>query len=606
MATATARSKEVCVNEAIMCSSDPSYFITKYLYVQHPVKGRLPFELFPFQKDCLDDFVNYRHNIIVKSRQLGLSETVSAYCLWLALFHRDKNIVLMATTLKTAGLMVRKIREKFKMLPAWLTKTLDVVEPESNSKFQLQLSNGSSIKAVPATDGAVRGEAGSIVVVDEAAFIDNFQEIWKAIFPTLSTGGSSIIFSSPNGKNYFYDLFSGAEKNKAGEYLKKVEGRSGQHCDGIGANQFHAVKLPWTVHPERDEKWMEETSAGMDERGIAQEYLCEFESSGTTYFNNSDISWLTNNVKEPLAFSGPKGKGDSLWIWNTPIEKHEYLISADVARGDAADFSAFHVIDKNTSQIAAEYMDKIPPDRFGEFLAEIGKKYNNALVVFELNTFGHAVGSKLRDLKYENVYYDEKIKDKILYAATEEEAHDLKALSGITLTPKNREKFISNLESAIRNKKLGIFSSRFLSQTETFIWTGKRAQSLKRKNDDLITSLAIGLQLFEPFLGEEENTNYQAQEELPGWHAAFLLSITKNGVSRNKMNSGVSDFGSRATGNNFGAPVVNQNNPLSPTKSFGQNNNQQTYNGKKLAPGVKKEDVAVDQTIRNVFSWLFR
>lgn len=604
MATAASKSKSALYDEVMKCAEDPAYFITKYLFVQHPVKGRLPFQLFDFQKDCLNDFIKYKHNIIVKSRQLGLSETVSAYCLWLMLFHRDKNIVLMATTLKTSGIMVRKIREKFKMLPSWMTGILEVHEPESNSKFQLALSNGSVMKAVPATDGAVRGEAGSIVVVDEAAFIDNFKDIWKAIFPVLSTGGSSIIFSSPNGKNYFYDLYHDAERNKNGEQLPVIEGREGIHFDGTGINKFHAVKLPWTVHPERDDKWFEETSAGMDEKGIAQEFLCQFESSGTTYFGNSDIAWLNSNIIEPVAYSSPKGIGNDLWVWKTAMEGHEYLLTADVARGDADDFSAFHVIDKTTSEIVAEYMGKIPPDRFAEYLVNIGQQYNKAFIVFEKNTFGHQVGTKLRDLKYENVYYDEKIMEKILYAVNEDEEKDLKAHSGFTVTPKNREKIISNLEQVIRNKKIRIYSSRFIMQTETFVWTGKRAQAMKRKNDDLIMSLAIGLQLFDPKGDGAENA---VDTEAMSWHNAFLASLKKTGVSKTKINNGISDYGSRNIPNSeFGNPTVNQNSPLDPVKSFGQTKNNNVYNGKKLPPGVKKENVAQDQMLRSMFNWLMK
>ena len=461
MATANAGSQKHKENEILQCVSDPSYFIKKYLYVQHPVKGRIPFALFDFQEECLQSFLEYKHNIIVKSRQLGLSETVSGYCLWLALFHRDKNIVIMATTLKTAGLLVRKIREKFKMLPSWMTKILNVTEPEANSKFQLILTNGSTIKGVAATDGAVRGEAGSIVVVDEAAHIDNLEEMWKAIWPALSTGGSSIIFSSPNGKNYFHEIFSHAEKTKTGVPLEYKEGLKGIHCDGVGANGFHAIKLPWTVHPERDQNWFDEQSAGMDIRGIAQEFLCAFDNSGTTFFGANEMDWIKSNIVTPVFMSGPKGKGNDLWVWKTPEDNHSYILSADIARGDAEDFSAFHITDTVTSEIVVEFMSKIPPDRFAEFAVECANKYNKAFIIFEKNTFGHSFGIKLRDLKYENIYYEEKIKEELIYC-DEDKKQDLLAHSGFTIKPNNREQLINKLEECLRNRKIKICSSRFL------------------------------------------------------------------------------------------------------------------------------------------------
>lgn len=605
MSTAASGPQKLKYEEVLKCGSDPVYFIEKYLYVAHPLKGRLHFNLFPFQKDCINDFLNYRHNIIVKSRQLGISETVSAYCLWLALFHRDKNIILMATTLKTAGLMVRKIRDKFKQLPDWLTKILDVTEPEANSKMQLSLSNGSGIKAVPTTDGAVRGEAGSIVVVDEAGHIDNLEEVWKAIWPTLSTGGSSIVFSSPNGKNQFFDLYSGAEKKRNGEKITCMPGKPGFHASDVGGNGFHAIRLPWNVHPERDQKWFDEQSSGMDQRGIAQEFICAFDTSNTTYFGIEDIGWIRNNIKDPIKITGPKGSETNLWIWKPPVPENKYVLTCDVARGDAEDYSAFHVIDTMQHEVVAEYMGKIPPDRYGDFLFDIGKLYNNGLIIFEKNTFGHSIGTRLRDLKYENIYYDEKIREQMMFA-DQEEKKDLMALSGFTVKPGNREKIINKLEEVIRNKRLSICSSRFLQQMEHFIWTGKKAQALSHKNDDLIMAMAICFEVYEPAVGVSKGINL---EDGMAWHMAFLNSLKRTGVSKGSMNTGINNFGGRVNAQNPNEITAtrNPNSPLNPIGSFNAEQGYNKFLGKRLAPGVDPQKVVEDYYWKSGdWSWLLK
>jgi hypothetical protein len=484
-----ALTKKEQVDEILKCGEDPIYFIKKYLYIQHPVRGRLPFELYPFQEECVQGFLDYKFNIVLKSRQLGLSTTTSAYCLWMAMFRQDANIMIMATKLNTATGMIQKIRTTFKMLPAWMLNLLDLKEPEAESVKYIKFNNGSKIAAIPTSPDAGRGEALTLLVVDEAAHVDVLEELWMGLYPTLSTGGRAIIFSTPNGKNFFYQLWAGAD---TGEY---EEGKVGLHCKGVGPNKFHGIKLPWYVHPERDEQWFEDQAKPMDARGIAQELLCGFEGSSLTFFNNASIDWVRSITQTPIGFTGPNGKGQDLQIWKTAVPDHKYVISADVARGDAEDYSAFHVFDTNESEVVAEYMGKIPPDRFGEWLIDIGKRYNDALIVNEKNTVGIATAIKLRDAEYPNLYYDQDLAQKMIIM-TPEEKKDV--LPGFTITPKNREKILENLEQVIRNHHLKVYSLRFVAQMETFVWNGKRGQALKKRHDDLIMAMAIGLQVFTP------------------------------------------------------------------------------------------------------------
>ena len=105
MAKKTKRSQ---VQEIIKCGKDPNYFFKNYLKIQHPVRGLIPFDTFPFQDECVVKFNEHRFNIVLKSRQLGLSTLASAYSLWLMIFHKDKNILALATTQATARNLVTK------------------------------------------------------------------------------------------------------------------------------------------------------------------------------------------------------------------------------------------------------------------------------------------------------------------------------------------------------------------------------------------------------------------------------------------------------------------------------------------------------------------
>jgi hypothetical protein len=155
------------VDEILKCGKDPIYFIKNYCYIQHPTKGRLPLALYPFQEECIESFVRYKKNIVLKSRQLGLSTITSAYCLWMAVFQRDVNICIMATKLEVGKNMIQKIRVAFKMLPEWMLEALKITDPESESVKYLKFSNGSKITAIPTAADAGRSEALSLLVIDE-------------------------------------------------------------------------------------------------------------------------------------------------------------------------------------------------------------------------------------------------------------------------------------------------------------------------------------------------------------------------------------------------------------------------------------------------------
>ena len=106
--------KQHQVREIVKCGKDPVYFMNKYLKIQHPLKGLIPFKTYPFQDDCVKEFNDHRFNIILKSRQLGLSTLVAAYSVWQAIFYKEKNILIIATKLAVAQNFIRKVRDYFR------------------------------------------------------------------------------------------------------------------------------------------------------------------------------------------------------------------------------------------------------------------------------------------------------------------------------------------------------------------------------------------------------------------------------------------------------------------------------------------------------------
>ena len=458
---ASLKSKQSQIAEIIKCGKDPVYFMNKYLKIQHPLRGLIPFKTYPFQNDCVSEFNDHRFNIVLKSRQLGLSTLVAAYAVWQAVFYKDKNILIIATKLAVAQNFIRKVKTYIKSMPKWLL----VPVITANNKQQVEFSNGSQIKAVPTSEDAGRSEALSLLIVDEAAFVRNFDELWMGLYPTLSTGGRAILLSTPNGVGgQYHEIYTKADRKE---------------------NEFNAIKLLWDVHPERGDEWFDKETKNMSQKQVAQELLCDFASSGDTFLTNDILENIRILSRSPIEKSGPK---NSVWYWEYPLDSVNYILSADIARGDSGDYSTFHVINTNAMSVSAEFKGKIPPDQFAMLVYDIAKRFNNAMICPENNAYGYTMLIKLGELAYKNIYFSsEREKYKYLYG----EGQNL-GKAGFTTSKESRDKILANFEEALRNGRIKTYSQRLYSELKTFIWNGKKITAMKGYNDDLIMSLAIG------------------------------------------------------------------------------------------------------------------
>jgi hypothetical protein len=455
-------SKKELVQEIIKSGKDPNYFIHNYAKISHPVRGLIPFKTYDFQKELLEDFNDHRFNVILKARQMGVTTIMAAYISWLMLFHRDKNILVMATKFQTASTLVKKVKAIIKSLPEWIRLTNISVD----NRTSFELANGSQIKAASTAFDAGRSEALSLLVIDEAAHVEGLDELWTGLSPTISTGGRCIVASTPNGVgNWFHQTYIEAEQD---------------------LNAFNSVKILWDRHPDRDPEWFDEETKNMSQRQIAQEYQCNFNASGETVVHPDDIKRISEDVCEPIYKTG---FDRNFWIWKEHDPTCSYLLSADVARGDGKDYSVFHVVNLNTMEIVAEYQGKPTPDIYSEFLFNIGKEYGDCMIVVENNNIGYTVVEKLKELGYSNVYHSIKSSHEYIEQFAAEGRND--CVPGFTTSGKTRPMIIAKLEEFIRNKVIKIYSARLLNEIKTFVWTGNKPEAMRGYNDDLTMALAI-------------------------------------------------------------------------------------------------------------------
>ena len=459
--------KQAIKQNYVKCVQDPSYFINQYCTIQHPQRGKIKFSLYPFQYDVLKEYEKSDYNIILKSRQLGISTLSAAYSLWLMLFQNDKNVLVIATTKDTAKNLITKVRVMYERLPVWL-KT-QIVE---NNKLSLIFKNGSQIKAIASNESAGRSEALSLLILDEAAFIDKIDVIWTAAQQTLATGGRCLAISTPNGVgNWFHKTWIDAQ-------------------DGL--NKFNTVKLHWSAHPERGQEWRDEQDKNLGPSQAAQECDADFLSSGRSVVDPAILEWYKEKMCcEPTEKSG---FDRNLWIWGYPDYSKKYLVSADVARGDGTDYSAAHVFDLEEMEQVAEYKGQLGTTEFGNFLIELATKYNDALLVVENNNIGWATLQTIIDRGYENLFYQEKnhlVVDEDNQHTNRYRNIDKNKIPGFTTTLRTKPLMVAKMEEYTREKMVKIKSTRLIDELFVFIYKNSKTQALEGYNDDLVMSYSI-------------------------------------------------------------------------------------------------------------------
>ena len=456
-------SKKEIVKEIVKSGKNPEYFINNYAKISHPLRGLIPFNLYDYQGELVKSFNDHRFNVILKARQLGISTISAAYIAWMMMFHRDKNILVIATKFGTASNLVKKVKSIIKYLP----EGMQIAKIEIDNRSSFELSNGSQIKASSTSADAGRSEALSLLVIDEAAHVEGLDELWTGLYPTLSTGGRCIALSTPNGVgNWFHKTYVDSAADN---------------------NDFFPTILPWDVHPDRDQAWFENETKNMSRRQIAQELECNFNMSGETVFHSEDIDYLLQDVCPP---KHKTGFDRNFWIWEEYQPDSSYLITADVARGDGKDFSTFLVFKIETMEIVGEYQGKITPDLFSNVLVQAGKEYGNCMVVVENMAAGFSVLEKLVDNEYPNIYYSYKSSHEYVDQVTAGYMNN--TVAGFSTTTKTRPLIIAKMEEFVRNKLIKVYSNRLLQEMKTFVWHNGKPQAMRSFNDDLIMACAIG------------------------------------------------------------------------------------------------------------------
>lgn len=528
--------KAAVKDEILRCAQDPVYFINKYVKIRHPTRGLIPFKTFKYQDRTIDSLLRKRFNVILKARQMGFTEVVSAFITWLILFHPNQSVLCLATKASTAQEVIRRVRTALKKLPSWLL----IADLTVDNRTSLELGNGSIVKSSTKSEDAGRSSALSLLVVDEAAHIKGFDSIWTGIRPTVSAGGRIIMMSTPLGVgNVFEKTYTDADAKR---------------------NDFNPICVMWYEHPEHisdltiDEKtgrhtssWFRSETKGMSEREIAQEYECSFLSSGDTFFTAELMEYVSESLLPESSME------EGLHVFRPPVGGRTYIMGVDSATGKAFDRCGFHICDAESMEQMVEYNVRIEPNSFAHEADRAGRLYNNALMVVESNAVGLAVLEHLKLLGYPNLFYTKKgakAGDRLGDAGNASEGSmNPSYVHGISTQGTNRSFMLNKLEELLRTRSMLVHSLRFRSEMETFIWNNGRPEAKGGKRDDLIMAMAFLVWVRDNLYGGVYNTPNLTAAMIRSMHLSKTSNTQIMGASKNPEHVPVRAMGS------FNSPI---------------------------------------------------
>ena len=451
------------VQEYIRCSQDVIYFTETYMKIINVDKGLINFKLYPYQKEMLLSFSNNRFNIVTTARQAGKSTTTCAFILWYIIFHKDKTVALLANKGDTAREILGRIQLAYQHLPTWLQQGI-----KEWNKGSFELENNSRVIASATSTDSIRGYSINMLFIDEAAFIENWDEFFTSVYPTISSGSESkiVLVSTPNGLNHFYSIWINAEQKR---------------------NQYQNIKVLWQDVPGRNERWKEDTLAAMnfDLEKFDQEYNCEFLGSSGTLISGWKLKELVHQT--------PIVEREGLIQYIPPLEQHVYIMLCDVSRGKGLDYSAFQLIDVTNMpyQQACVYRNNaISPIDYADFIHRTAKAYNNASVLVEINDIGEQVSHSLHyDFGYENVLFTENAgrSGKRITGGFGGGSVD----KGIRTTKIVKSVGCSILKLLIEQNQFIVNDFHTINELSTFSKKGTSFEAESGKHDDLVMCLVL-------------------------------------------------------------------------------------------------------------------
>ena len=469
------------LNKCMDPKSGPLHFCKNYCMIQHPTKGSMRFEMFPYQEGLVKTYHENRFAIAMLPRQTGKTTCAAAYLVWYAMFVPDSQILIAAHKFTGAQDIMNRVRYTYEALPDFLR-----AGAYSYNRNTLEFDNGSRIKATTTTENTGRGMSLSVIYCDEFAFVQppsKASEFWTSLAPTLATGGKCIITSTPNSDEDQFALIWKEANKRTDEYGNEQP---------LGKNGFAAFKASWREHPERTEEWAREERARIGEERFRREHDCEFLIFDETLIKATKLADLEG--VEPTERHGHVR-------WYKRVEKgRAYIVSLDPSLGTGGDYGAIQVYELPTMTQVAEWQHNATPiqgqvrimkqiiEQIAEDLKSKGIQQPEIYYSIENNTIGEAGLVAIADIGEENIpgqFLSETIK----------KGHVRRFRKGYNTTHNSKMSACAKFKQMIENDSMVIKSKNLVSELKNFVAAGNSFRAKPGEHDDLVMSTLLAVRM---------------------------------------------------------------------------------------------------------------
>ncbi|AKA71216.1 terminase large subunit domain-containing protein [Clostridium scatologenes] len=474
----------------------------------------VPFILTEEQKQFVEGLEKF--NIVLKSRQLGLSVCTVALAIRQCIVYPNSCCLLVSHDQKSCNAIFDKLKQQFNSLPSWL-KPKEI----ANNRQEIKMANGSKITCCCAGNKDVgRGDTLHLVHLSEFAFWKMPEKQLNSITQALAPDGKLIIESTANGLNYFHDLYFQAKNNENSyksfffnwingstlfkkDYDNSVEiykSKNNKLLDvaELSDEEKELVKLGASLEQLMWRR-LKVASSGLD--AFHQEYpstdIEAYISSGANVFSNKKIDEVERAIKTNKIKYIPKENisdlprllqlhyGRSFFIWKIPKAGERYFIGVDSSEGVGQDYTVVEVFNKDGEQVAEFYNNKLKPYEMADIIDSVGHYYSKGIITVETASGGHSIIERLRyNLKYMNMT---KYK-------SYDEFNKMQWRIGFDTNVKTKNLIINDFIEFFEKGLIKINSTRLLNEMKVFSIDDNGKMGASGSNhDDSVMSTALAL-----------------------------------------------------------------------------------------------------------------
>jgi len=474
-----------------MSTIDPLFFMKNFMKIQHPMEGAQKFEPYPFQVRIIKAFHKNRFTIALTARQMGKTTCAAGFLLWKAMFTPDSTILVTANKLVQALEIMDRIRYAYENCPDYIRCGI-----KKYNEGTISFDNGSKIVARATSPDAGRGLSITLLYLDEFAFVppNKAQDFWTSIQPVLSTGGACIITSTPKSdEDQFAQIWKGAEDN--------TDEWGNPRKDGLGRNNFFAVKVPWHEHPERDETWATPYREQLGEARFRQEFECDFVTDDETLIN-------------PLTLSGMTGVEPEFYTntvrWYKDVSPNKtYLVALDPCLGTGRDYAGIQVFELPEMIQVAEWQHNTTAPRqqvatllkilifIDQTLRQDPNQYSDPEIFWtvENNSIGEAILTIIEDTgeeRFPGIFVSEKKRKGQSRG---------RFRKGLNTDNKKKLSACARAKSLIESGRMLLNSSNLIKELKFFVATDNTFKAKPGAHDDLVCALLLIVRMLDTVLG---------------------------------------------------------------------------------------------------------